>query len=153
MAMNETISAQARLVLAACLLCLATLHTALAIAEDPGAGQILTKNVRIFDGKVARLSPATDVWIVRNKIEQISTAMASTDANAEVIDGRILMPGLIESHAQLIWAATPLADLLNSPPPYEQIVATAEAGNMLMRGVTSVRDMGGPGLRTQACHR
>ena len=96
---------------------------------------------------MSKLSSATDVWIVANKIEQISTTAAgSADANAEVVDGadRVLMPGLIESHAHLTWAATPLADLLNSPPPYEQIVASVEVRNLLMRGVTSVRDMGGP---------
>ena len=134
-------------VLAACLAFLIALHAAPAVAEDHEASQILIKNVRIFDGKEAKLSPATDVWIVGNKIEQISTTAArSADANAEVVDGagRVLMPGLIESHAHLTWAATPLADLLNSRPPYVQIVATVEAGNMLMRGVTSVRDMGGP---------
>ena len=37
-----------------------------------------------------------------------------------------------------------MADLQNSLAGYEQVIATAEARNMLMRGVTSVRDMGGP---------
>ena len=136
-----------RIFLPACLSCLALVHTASAIAQDQGTDQILIRNVQIFDGKEARLSSATDVLIVGNKIEQISiTAARSADANTEVIDGagRVLIPGLIESHAHLTWAATPLAELLNSPPAYEQIVASVEAGNMLMRGVTSVRDMGGP---------
>jgi len=43
--MNERLSAQTRLVLAAGLLCL----TALAIAEDQEGSQILIQNVRIFD--------------------------------------------------------------------------------------------------------
>jgi imidazolonepropionase-like amidohydrolase len=148
--MNQKRLTRSRLipaVLAACLCCLTTLHTAPAIAEDHGTGQILIKNVRIFDGTVAKLSSATDVWIVGNKIEQISPTVArSADANTEVIDGagRVLMPGLIESHAHLTWAATPMADLQNTLAGYEQVVATAVARNMLMRGVTSVRDMGGP---------
>ena len=144
--MNKKRSTQARLALAACLLCLTSLHTVLAIAEDMEAGHVLIKNVRIFNGTEARLSSATNVWIVGNKIEQISTTAAdSADANADVIDGagRVLMPGLIESHAHLTWAATPMADLQNSLPAYEQVVATVQAENMLMRGVTSVRDMGG----------
>ena len=109
--------------------------------------QILIRNVQIFGGNEAKLSSATDVLIVGNKIKQISTTAArSADANAEVVDGagRSLMPGLIEAHAHLIWKATPLAALLNSRAPYEQIVASVEAGNLQMRGVTSVRDMGGP---------
>jgi imidazolonepropionase-like amidohydrolase len=148
--MNERRLEQSRLVpalVAACLSWVTALHSAPAIAEDHGTGQILIKNVRIFDGKKARLSSATDVWIVGNKIERISTTAARpTNADAAVIDGagRILMPGLIESHAHLTWASTPMADLQNSLPGYEQVVATAQARDMLMRGVTSVRDMGGP---------
>jgi imidazolonepropionase-like amidohydrolase len=148
--MNERRLAQPRLVpavLLACLFSLTALHTAPAIAEEQGAGQILIKNVRIFDGTEAKLSAATDVLIVGNKIEQISeTAAGSADPNGNVIDGarRILMPGLIESHAHLTWAAVPMADLQHSLPGYEQVVATAQAEKMLMRGVTSVRDMGGP---------
>jgi imidazolonepropionase-like amidohydrolase len=147
---NERRLAWSRLaprVLAACLSCLIALNAAPVVAQDQQASQILIKNVRIFDGKTAKLSSATDVWIVGNKIEQISTTAArSADANTEVIDGagRVLMPGLIESHAHLTWASTPMADLQNSLAGYEQVVATAEARNMLMRGVTSVRDMGGP---------
>ena len=79
--MNKRRLSQSRLVpavLAACLSCLTALHTAPAIAEDQRTGQILIKNVRIFDGKEARLSSATDVWIVGNKIEQISTTAART---------------------------------------------------------------------------
>ena len=86
--MNERRLAQSRLVpalLAARLSWLSALHTAPAIAEDQGTAQILIESVRIFDGKKARLSSATDVWIFGNKIERISTTAArSTDANAEV---------------------------------------------------------------------
>jgi imidazolonepropionase-like amidohydrolase len=106
--MNERRLAQTRLLPALLAVCLTALHTAPAIAGDQGAGQILIKNVRIFDGKVARLSSATDVWIVGNKIERISTTAArSADANAEVVDGAglVLMPGLIESHAHLTWVS------------------------------------------------
>ncbi|MGI9354448.1 MAG: metal-dependent hydrolase family protein, partial [Rhizobiaceae bacterium] len=73
-------------------------------------------------------------------------AADSADKNANVIDGagRVLMPGMIESHAHLTWAAIPMMDLQNALPSYEQVVATAQAQKMLMRGVTSVRDMGGP---------
>jgi hypothetical protein len=62
--MDERRLAQPRLipaVLAACLFCLTALHTASAIAVETEAGQILIKNVRIFNGAEAKLSAATDV--------------------------------------------------------------------------------------------
>ena len=70
--MNEGRLAQSRLVpavLAACVFGSTALHTAPAIAKEQGAGQILIKNVRIFDGTAAKLAAATDVLIVGNKIE------------------------------------------------------------------------------------
>ena len=108
---NERRPAWSRLApraLAVCLSCLIGLLAAPVVAEGQEASQILIKNVRIFDGKEAKLSFATDVWIVGNKIERISTTAASSaDANVEVVDGagRVLMPGLIESHTHLTWAA------------------------------------------------
>ena len=89
--MNERRLAWSRLaprVLLTCLCCLIALLAAPVAAQDQEASQILIKNVRIFDGKTAKLSSATDVWIVGNKIERISsTAARSADANTEVIDG------------------------------------------------------------------
>ena len=77
--MSEERLAWSRLVpraLAACLSCMTALHAAPAFAEDQEASQVLIKNVRIFDGKKPKLSSATDVWIVGNKIERISTTAA-----------------------------------------------------------------------------
>ena len=53
------------------------------------------------------------------------------------------MPGLIESHAHLSFAGLPIGDLLTSLPSYAQVKAVADAEGFLMRGVTTLRDMGG----------
>ena len=56
------------------------------------------------------------------------------------------MPGLIDNHVHIALSTTGQADLLSPATTAEvlQARATAEAGDMLMRGFTSVRDMGGP---------
>ena len=107
---------------------------------------MLIMNVKIFDGTSEKLITGKDVTIKGNKIDKLVDAGGDGSVYDQVIDGggRILMPGLIESHAHLTWAAIPMADLKNSLPSYEQVVATVLAKNMLMRGITSVRDMGGP---------
>ena len=128
------------------LLC-ATLFASGAWAEDKALGQILIRNVRIFDGISQKLSSPTGVLIIGNVIQKISGSAAdSAQSNAQVIDGagRVLMPGLIDSHVHLSFAALPMADWLNSRPGYMQVVAAANAEGFLMRGVTTVRDMGGP---------
>ena len=81
--------------------------------------QVLTQNVQIFDGTTSKLSSATDVLIVGNVIQKIPGSTAdSASSKAQVIDGagRVLMPGSIDSHVHLSFAALPMTDLLNSRP-------------------------------------
>ncbi len=58
------------------------------------------------------------------------------------------MPGLIDNHVHVLMSASSQADLLDPKvePKLLQERATAEAGRMLLRGFTSVRDLGGPML-------
>jgi imidazolonepropionase-like amidohydrolase len=112
--------------------------------QDPA---VLLQNVRIFDAKSAVVSGASNVLIRNHKIEKISTAVIAVDtAQTTTLNGggRVLMPGLIDAHwhAMLI-RATPVA-LLGSDVGYTNLVAAAEASDTLMRGFTTVRDMGGP---------
>jgi imidazolonepropionase-like amidohydrolase len=108
---------------------------------------VVFQNVRIFDGKNDVLSGASNVLVKNNKIEKISTAAIAVD-NAQTItvngEGRVLMPGLIDAHwhAMLV-NPTPAAALVNDVG-YNNLVAAAEATDTLMRGFTTVRDMGGP---------
>ena len=107
----------------------------------------LFNNVRIFDGKSAALSAPSNVLVRGNLIERISQAPISVDRRADTrtIDGggRTLMPGLIDNHwhAMLI-RVTPAESLGDAG--YNNLVAGAEATDTLMRGFTTVRDMGGP---------
>lgn len=113
-----------------------------ALAQQDSA--VLFRNIRIFDGKTASLSAPSSV-LVRNKIiEKISAG--DMTATAQVIDGggRVLMPGLIDAHwhAMLV-RPTPMAALAGDVG-YNNLLAAAEATATLMRGFTTVRDMGGP---------
>ena len=108
--------------------------------------EIVFKNVRVFDGTNAELSDATEVYIVDNKIKEISSsASKSASKGATVIDGdgRVIMPGMIESHAHLAFTSLPQAQLLFGPREYTQIYAVKQMEDMLMRGITTARDMGG----------
>src|SRR5262249_62043818 len=58
--------------------------------------------------------------------------------------GRTLMPGLIDAHWHTMLVRTTPAALLTDDIGYLNLVAGAEATATLMRGFTSVRDMGGP---------
>jgi imidazolonepropionase-like amidohydrolase len=108
----------------------------------------LFENVRIFDGSHPSLSVPSNVLVRGNIIEKISTAPIPTDrrADTQIIagGGRVLMPGLIDAHWHATMVRSTPAQLLSSDIGYSTLVAGAEATATLMRGFTSVRDMGGP---------
>jgi imidazolonepropionase-like amidohydrolase len=86
--------------------------------------------------------------LVRGEIiERISAApIAATTADTVVVDGqgRTLMPGLIDNHWHTMFAAPSMGQLLEGDLGYLTLLAAAEARATLMRGFTSVRDLGGP---------
>ena len=105
---------------------------------------VLFQNVRIFDGKNAALSALSNVLVRNNKIEKISSAAITADAQVVSGGGRVLMPGLIDAHwhAMLV-RPSPVGALVNDVG-YTNLLAAAEATSTLMRGFTTIRDMGGP---------
>ncbi len=112
-------------------------------AKQPNA--ILFKNVKVFDGKSDKLTANTSVLVVGNKIEKIGGDVAAPE-KATVIDadGRVLMPGLIDAHWHAFMASTPQMLLMTADPSYLHLLAARQAEATLMRGFTTVRDMGGP---------
>jgi imidazolonepropionase-like amidohydrolase len=104
------------------------------------------RNVRIFDGKTDSLSVASDVLVTGSTIERIGAGSLTVDESTAVIEGagRTLMPGLIDAHWHAALAVIPVPALMMADIGYIQIVAAREAGNTLMRGFTTVRDVGGP---------
>jgi len=105
-------------------------------------------NVRIFDGKSGKLSAPSNVLVRGNVIEKISDKPIPTDRRADttLIDGggRTLMPGLIDAHWHAMLATTPLNELMTVDDGYLNLLAGREAEKTLMRGFTTIRDLGGP---------
>ncbi len=138
----------ASLLSASLLLAASSIAPAFAQVVAPQPTQVLFSNVRVFDGKSTTLSAPSYVLVRGNKIEKISTTGIPVDRSAmtKVIEGngRTLMPGLIDVHWHVIYAAIPLSTIVTGDMAYVHLVAGKEAGETLMRGFTSVRDVGGP---------
>jgi imidazolonepropionase-like amidohydrolase len=115
-------------------------------AAPPAA--VLFQNVRVFDGKRGELSAASHVLVRGNTIEAVSTEPVAADrrADALVIDGggRTLMPGLIDAHWHTMLVRPTPAQALTWEMGYANLVAGQEAHDTLLRGFTTVRDLGGP---------
>jgi imidazolonepropionase-like amidohydrolase len=108
----------------------------------------LFQNVRVFDGKSGTVGAPSNVLIKGNIIAGVSAADIAVDpkASATIIagGGRVLMPGLIEAHWHAMMVAPTFATALTADMGYINLVAGREAEATLMRGFTTVRDMGGP---------
>lgn len=136
-----------RRLVSAAALCAAIFSASASQAQQPSGAVTLFNNVRVFDGKGTSLSEPTNVLVRGNLIERISSTPIPTDRSATttIIDGggRTLMPGLIDAHwhAMLI-RVTPAESM--GDVGYNTLLAGDEATNTLMRGFTTVRDVGGP---------
>jgi len=117
----------------------------LAQSDPGGSGSILFQNVRIFDGSGSELSAPSNVLVSGNLIERISAEAIAAEAGTTVIDGggRTLMPGLIDAHWHTMLIRPTPAESMGDVG-YNNITAADEATDTLMRGFTTVRDVGGP---------
>ncbi|GGI72483.1 hydrolase [Polymorphobacter multimanifer] len=130
---------------------IATLLSSPVYAQPQAAPETLFTNVRVFDGTTPRLSAPTSVLVRGNTIaaigpEAVSATTASPQATVIQGNGRTLMPGLIDVHVHLVFSSMTMMSLLapDLTPESAFKQAEAEAGRMLLRGFTAVRDVGGP---------
>jgi Amidohydrolase family len=119
-------------------------------APAPSTGQpsrpTLFTNFRLFDGSFSTLRDGLRLLVEGNRIKAVAQGNPAAPDGAHVIDcgGRVLMPGLIDAHWHSIFAALPLSALMAADVGYIYLAASAEAERTLMRGFTTVRDLGGP---------
>lgn len=104
------------------------------------------RNFLLFDGKSGKLRGALRLLIEGNRIKSIGTGDLRAPDGARTIDcgGRVLMPGLIDAHWHTMFAAVSVSQLFAEDIGSIVLAASAEAERTLMRGFTSVRDLGGP---------
>ena len=118
-----------------------------ASAQQSPPSETVFRNVRVLDVVKGELRPAADVVIRGNRIESIGPS-AKAAAGAKIIDGKgqTLMPGLIDVHVHIGFGSLLLTQLYDADTTPEKLgsAMTRSAGQMLLRGFTAVRDMGGP---------
>jgi imidazolonepropionase-like amidohydrolase len=114
-------------------------------AESPAA-ETLFRDVRVFDGRSAALSSPTSVLVRGNTIAAIGTGAVPANPAVTIIDGggRTLMPGLIDAHVHIMFATIPQLAVLTGDIGFVNVAAAKAANDMLLRGFTSIRDLGGP---------
>jgi imidazolonepropionase-like amidohydrolase len=123
---------------------LMALHATPSQAQPSPPPAVVFDNVRIFDG--TKLTAPMNVLVEGNKIATISAEpIPATDAATRIAgEGRTLMPGLIDAHWHTFMARPSMAMASTAPMTLITLMAGAEAKATLLRGFTSVRDLGGP---------
>jgi len=112
----------------------------------PGASgtRLLVKNVEIFDG-ISDRPFAGHVLVDGPMIAAVETSPIAEDDRTTVIDGagRVLMPGMTDAHVHLVGMANTMLDLMTATQSQLAAATLARAKDTLLRGFTTVRDMGG----------
>jgi imidazolonepropionase-like amidohydrolase len=130
----------------------ATLASPRLAQAQAAARSVLFRNVRVFDGSSSTLLSGQSVLVENNRIKAIAEGSPAAPDGARVIEGggRVLMPGLIDAHWHSLFAALPLPVLLTAELPFIHLAAAAEARRTMLRGFTTVRDLGGPAFALKA---
>jgi imidazolonepropionase-like amidohydrolase len=104
---------------------------------------ILLTQGRIVDGTSAAPGEPVNVLIENDIIREVGPKVHSDKARKIDLKGRTLMPGLIDCHVHVIAGTANLG--LNAMLPDSLVMARAIGimNGMLMRGFTTVRDVGG----------
>lgn len=117
------------------------------LAQTATPTAILFQNVRIFNG-TDKLSAPTNVLVVGKQISKISSGAIAPPEGARLMTidcgGRTLLPGLIDAHVHMMFSSLPQVAIMISDIGFVNLAAGNAATGMLMRGYTSVRDLGGP---------
>ncbi|MEN9917995.1 MAG: hypothetical protein RL662_431 [Bacteroidota bacterium] len=107
---------------------------------------VLINNVQIFNGVDQKITTG-NVLIVNNLISKVSADPIATNKSGMVtiIDGKgkFLMPGMIDAHAHTTMDAMPMMEAMSSDISYISLFSANSSKNQLLRGFTTVRDMGG----------
>lgn len=133
------------LLLSAVALCFATFGaTAEEAGTKPPVAQILIRNVSVWDGTSDQSVPGQDVLVEGNLIRSIGENPPAGD-DAQIVNGggRVLMPGIIDAHAHIA-SPIPASDAPKEDPAYVAALSLKIARMLLMRGWTTMRDVGGP---------
>ena len=124
-------------------LCLIFLFSINLIAQDKTQTAVIIKNANIFDGVNEKLITVSDVLVEDNLIKKIGKNLSAKGATIIDAQGKTLIPGLIDVHWHTYYANAPQSVLVTGDAGDVAIIGFLGAKETLMRGFTSVRDVGG----------
>ncbi|WP_035714687.1 amidohydrolase family protein [Azorhizobium doebereinerae] len=112
----------------------------------------LFTNARIVDGREPERGAPVEVLVEGEVIREVAPKISAPSAEVIDLKGRTLMPGLIDAHVHTIACLADLGANAKLPDSLVAVRAMKLMGEMVMRGFTTVRDVGGAdhGLKVAA---
>lgn len=118
-------------------------------AEEKKPVQILFKNVNVFNGFNDKLDEGMSVLVEANYIKEVGNSISAPDAYVVDGEGRTMTPGLIDMHQHVM--LNPPEGTASYQTKWDDAAGGAFAqhhliNNMLLKGITTVRDIAGDPL-------
>jgi imidazolonepropionase-like amidohydrolase len=114
------------------------------VARGFRATTYLFTDGRVLDTRAGALRDGLDVLVVGDSIAAIGADLAVPD-DCEVIalDGRTLMPGLIDCHVHVVAETLDLWSNMTAPASLSALRSARVMTEALLCGFTTLRDLGG----------
>ncbi len=103
----------------------------------------LFTNARIVDGTAPEAGAPVSVLVEGGTIREVGKAVSSAKAKVVDLKGKTLMPGLIDAHVHVVAGVADLGRNAQLPDSLVTARSFVIMRQMLMRGFTTVRDVGG----------
>ncbi len=103
----------------------------------------LFTNARIVDGTAPEAGAPVSVLVEGGTIREVGKAVSPAKAKVVDLKGKTLMPGLIDAHVHVVAGVADLGRNAQLPDSLVTARSFVIMREMLMRGFTTVRDVGG----------
>lgn len=114
------------------------------MGQQAANSAVLFTNANVFDGQNEKLLEGVSVLVEGNKITKIAKSITPPQGAIVInANGKTLMPGLIDAHWHTMFNFAPVSQILSFDFGYLNILAADASKKTLMRGFTTVRDVGG----------
>jgi len=104
---------------------------------------IILANANLLDVEAGEIVGERHIVIENERIKEISETPVTSSGDVIDLKGRTVMPGLIDAHVHITAYTADLSNLPYQSPFYVAARTVEILGDMLDRGFTTVRDVGG----------
>lgn len=105
---------------------------------------LVLSNASICDVEAQEVVTGQDVLLAEGRIQQIGEHLSAGAGGTDIdLAGRYLVPGLIDAHVHVTAGTADLGSQAEDSPYYVAAQSSAILRDMLHRGFTTVRDVGG----------